>query len=1546
MADPEHDNLPPLPPPLPPTHARSFSSSSSSSAGGSPRPANGAGALSGALPPLKRSDSGASISSTSTSASAASATRRRRNAARSGDAGAYGSLSAFSRGQSPALARTLSSASSASASSSTGSSRPLRDRSALSAAAISAADLDFPRSSSSFSSDSKVASPSPTSSSFHHHHHTTASLGLGGSPSFPAPSAFFSSHSHSRPPPPPPQHQQQLPSPPRTASDSGTLRRAPAPQRVAVPQLQPGQQLDATGPSPTRPERPPRDARRSASTSTTPNLSSSSAFDPIEDASRPTAVSRTSSSGPSAAAAASTLDTDHDLGLGAPVSRSPSLSRSEAGEGGFAHSAVDGADEAERRRERRARRADELREKNQRILDSINGRAPGPLPAAAPSPPPTSANPAAARDVPGLRRSETSSTLRDVGGVGDGGDLGSLSLLSDEPAPTYARLDSGDSASSWLDDTRRAEREFGVQPPRADVDAGFARSRTLGDLARTAAAPSSSPSPSSSRSPFPSAPVSAHQQPRTPSALDRHASLREYAPATAPRASTSLGYSAFHSSGTGSLRSTPRRSEVLLANRDRDRPRDRAAQREPLRAATALGSPEGGAARDAAIERSLRVSASRDALSSFASSGSGSGVGPAPWSVRERVRSDPRRSVSRVDWRRDGTAGAEEDDDEQELGRDVRRHMRAATASPTLAAAVRRPASSLALGREAPSRTHGRDTLVATRRAGQRRGGGSDEELEELEHEEETTPKSGRKRASKESGGSGGAGGTDGRYSRLSGARAGVGRNGFASMSPLSPTSTTSSHVSPPPSSARSDDRLSSVSTEARRERLKGVDVGSEAWMAEFDDLRRRTVRSRASGRSADAASSAHNEPDLERERTIRAINALLAGQGIVATAAALPPSSSSPDEPLSPASSSSTSSPHKRQPSERLRRTSIAASPSSRTLNGIADRAGAESVLGGLINHGLRAAGPTNGTAAGVAEAEQHHRLLFSALEQFEAHFGAADAGGELVSRMDALVTSTTRLNGGLRGLAHSVREAQVAAQLDEDRLGAGADGDLAPFEKSVAALLRASDDQVRCLTEDMVAFARLDRERERRARREGSADAAAGTSRPVSRASTYRSSMGGGGGGGALYSPPKRAATASPFDSLSSGSALVSHAAASSRSPALGLGKKDVLRDPLSPALDGLRSSAATGSARRHTLGFASGGRGGAGAGAYYGAGQDSPTPSSGRRGEGVHGRSPLATQTSRAADGAFDTPSRSASAAGILRRQSLTSSSATAPESLAGLGLPLPGTAGSSTRRGKTSDTTVRPSSPTSVRFPTQDHLPTTRVDTASANTRTSPTQAPPAGPFRAYSDRDQSRALRALELGANLDEEPQRNSFERDVLGADDDDDDEALARELALQLQEATAERDLPDLPAASPAGSPSVPTTSTVAAVVSQYPYAGPVVNIARPNPQQQQQQESPTGMRSKSRLRLSSGGLGAALKNALSRAGGGGGGGSGERERKSSGEGEAAGSPVRGLGMTPSASRSSMASFDRPSSVASTTDERRVERRREVEAVLRQARR
>ncbi|BGP48264.1 hypothetical protein JCM10450v2_004136 [Rhodotorula kratochvilovae] len=1317
---PEQDHLPPLPPPLRPTHSRSFSSSSSSSAGGSPQPSTSQW---GALPSLARRDSAASTSSASTSAGES---RRRRNAARSeGDFASLGNsrLSPPKRGPPPALARTLSAASSSSASSSTGASP--RVRSALSAAAISAADLDFPRSSSGTPAPVPASAdklPSPSASSFHPHPHgTTASLGLGGSPSFPAPSAFFT-----RPHTSHAQQQTQLPSPPRTASDSGTLRLAAPPAAAAQ-----DAELD-----------PPRRRLRA----------------------------RASSAGDA-------LDVDG------------------------ADEEVEGTEDAERRRERRARMADDVRAKNQRILDSINGVPPAPAPA-----------PVA------LRRSDTSSTIRDFAEGGDGS-------LADEQAPAFdRRLSAASSTSSFLDSPPAGD--FGFLARSGDGPRAVPRSRTLGDLDRTRSQRTRS------------------YHPRTPSST-----LAAREPASAPpaaeRASTSLGYSSVRA------RATPRRSDLLLASR----------------AASALGGSGTGAGRDAAIERSLRVSASRDGLASAAAGEGG---------ARERVQSLGRaagRAASRL--RLDLS---DYDDDDGPVPAALRRHTRAATASPTLA--LRRPQSSLALATPPP---------------GSRAGRRADEEEGEGEEEEETTPKSGRKRGSKESGGSGGAAAGEGRYSRLSGARSGTLRNGIPSLSPLS-TTAPGSGAPPPPASARSDDRLSSVSNEARRDRLRGVEVGSEAWMAEFEDIRRRTVRSRASGSSGDASArgGSSGAAEKERDRTIRAINALLAGQGIVASAAA--------DEslPLSPASSSS--SPQKRA-ADRPRRISFAGGGA----NGTPSRVGAESALKGLISQ------------AG-AGAEEHHRLLFSALEQFEAHFASSGGAEDLIARMTALVSSTTRLNAGLRGLAQGVRTAHVATQVDEAR-PSGAASEVGAFEKSVGALLRASDDQVRCLSEDLVAFARTDRERARRTR-EGSAE-----SRPVSRASTYRSSYGGSMAGAALYSPPKRAATSSPFDGAgASGGIVVSHASA--RSPSLAT---EVLRDPLSPALDDLRSSAGmSGVNRRHTLGYASASRGGP-----IGHAQDSPTPLGGSsRRESAHVRSPLAMQ-----GGAFETPSRAGSGAGgIARRQSIASSSAAASD-LAGLGLPLPHASGGSVagaRRSKTSDTTVRPSSPSAIRFPTHsDTRPTTLVDASSASAHTSPTHAPPLAPFRAYSDADQSRALRALEMGANLDEDPHQHHPHTQQHAHE-----EAYGGEMARQPSAVpslrTRNRDLPDLP------------QTMDEAYAAQHAYAPPPVAAPSPAPQ-----ESPSR---KSRMRISSGGLGAALKNALSRGGG--------DRRSMFGSDSAGGSPVRQAtapppppqqqqqGYYPSALALAQAqtlprgagAVERPSSAASSVDAFKAERRQEIEGILRRA--
>ncbi|GAA5829525.1 hypothetical protein JCM3770_006085, partial [Rhodotorula araucariae] len=387
----EHGGLPPLPPPLPPTHSRSVSSSSSSNTGGSPQPSASEW---GALPSLARRDSAASNHSASTSASD---NRRRRNAARGKDSDEWsGSLdhlhrSQLKRGRPPALARTLSTTSSSS--STGGEMHPPHARSALSAAAISAADLDFPRSPSA-TATSATRLPSPSASSFNPHpHHTTASIGLGGSPSFPAPSALFArphtSHAQVRDHAPP---QTQLPSPPRTASDSGTLRVAAPSAHDAKLEINPlGRRLRA----------------------------------------RPSSIG-------------DSLDLDG------------------------ADELEEGTESAERRRERRARMAEDVREKNQRILDSINGVG-------------VAASPGK------LRRSSTNSTIRDFAAEGD--DRGSL---ADEPAPGSIRSPSSKSASRHSLAARPRDLDM-IFLADGDEPRAVPRSRTLGDLDRAARARSYHP---------------------------------------------------------------------------------------------------------------------------------------------------------------------------------------------------------------------------------------------------------------------------------------------------------------------------------------------------------------------------------------------------------------------------------------------------------------------------------------------------------------------------------------------------------------------------------------------------------------------------------------------------------------------------------------------------------------------------------------------------------------------------------------------------------------------------------------------------------------------------------------------------------------------------------------------------------------------------------------------------------------------------------------------------------------------------------------------
>ena len=446
------------------------------------------------------------------------------------------------------------------------------------------------------------------------------------------------------------------------------------------------------------------------------------------------------------------------------------------------------------------------------------------------------------------------------------------------------------------------------------------------------------------------------------------------------------------------------------------------------------------------------------------------------------------------------------------------------------------------------------------------------------------------------------------------------------------------------------------------------------AWLAETErGARHRTSQSRLSGGGGsddeDAASSVvttRTQADVDRDRTVRAINDLLREQGIVAAVASDSFSLASP-------TASSNSSPRKREAATTSHRLAIgrdspAALPPSRSMHSdLSRRSSMLSVAPGRPETALRGLIDRAGPNAG-----EHHTLLLAALDQFDKHFTeAAQREGvstaptspasavafspaiDLVKRTDGLVDSTTRLNTGLRGLLEAIKSDQVEAQLAEDGEPRRS-SPLAHFERSVNALLRISEDQVRSLTEDLVAIIRFDRDRTQSATSGALVD-----NRPTSRASTYRSSLAGSAvrGGESIQSPPRRATTASPYEG-----STVSHA--SVRSPTA---IRQTLRDPLLDEESPSSRSSPQFAFQRHTVGYAGGTPSPRSSLAQMGGG----TPSPAARRKSVHARSPLSDGPA-----AYETPSRVSS----LRRRSaansiVASASYSGPNGLTGLGLPLP-------------------------------------------------------------------------------------------------------------------------------------------------------------------------------------------------------------------------------------------------------------------------------
>ncbi|GAA5897947.1 hypothetical protein JCM6882_005119 [Rhodosporidiobolus microsporus] len=1480
---PDDDLLPPLPPPLPPSHARSFSSSSSSDAG-SPRPAfKGWGATSGTM---RRSDSSSSVNSLGSSrrgsgaglARSGSRTLHGKSASSGSRASSSDSLASPTLARSPGLSRTLS----ASSSRSTGT--PSRAMSRTN----SGGGGTVPRSPSLSSTTSQrtrashlLAKTSPSLSSHSRFASSPggslAAVGLRATP--PVSPSLADDHGLRNFA----KGLGQLPSPPHTASDAGSTAGSGRFNTVRSNGTDLTTATNSSGESPTKPQRPPKsEARRGSLQATTPprvrvaqqqvptigRTSPTVAGSPAPLA-RPAAAEDDELESPltsprrraplqrdtfaeekeeangSAEFEASTTPTGENGLVGEPKRRL----RARTGSNGASEVLGGGGEEAERRRERRSKNAS-LLEKNQKILDSINSQL---SPSSSTSSLPALADESPPQRFSTIRRSSTSSTIREM--VESQAQVPAHASPHERVADWQHENDRHrTSGSAALDRTLRSAAsvdEFGAVQDEGSIR----RSQTVGNIAagdgRASAAARDSPLRSRTQgyrsSSRISRPFDEDNEDDLPPARAM-TSMSNYPSTMDERRSPAFAGGVRRSDLVGSERTRAASAFGNTAERDRDFAAGmrRLASRELLRsAATGVGRErsQSEALPDPPTATQAQAQASHTPAGSLRNRPglpreflSGGGGSPSP-STRTPTRSSPRpdldldldlsvRSPASPQF-----ASASSPLSSRERFQSPRISSPLSTPDPTSSSRSSFSSSNNNTPRENRrqySRSEGLDSvtglpphegerpsLVRAKKTSSGSGGSGEKmtpgrryaEPRERERRAESISEVGEERA----------------YSRLS--REGR-ANGYRSVENGS-----NGTLSPPPStSSRYSDNA--VDLQARKERLRSVEVGSEAWVAEVEEIRRR-ARSRQSGSSGgDARSSldlgiAASRAERERDRTIRAINEVLAGQGIVATIAA---------DPTSPTASSTTSSPRKRQSfagfdggSSRPRRISFAdgthqdspSAPGSTLLSrtsSTGSRAGAESSLRGRIND---------------ASIGEHHKLLLSAFDRFDQHFSSGGQGDlpesrDLVKRMEALINSTTKLNLGLRDLVGAVKDEQVKAQLDEEQRAPTIS--ISHFEKSINSLLRSSDDQVRNLTEDLIAFTRVERERDRLRR-----DDAFVSSRPVSRASAYASPS-------ALHSPPKRSATSSPYEGASV-------SLASARSPTL---PREVLRNPLIDPDDS--------ASRRHTLSYA------AGRSPFpSNNGSASPTPA-GRRQSG-HVRSPLADETS-----AFETPSR---------RQTSSSLSGGI-----GLGLPLPPRPMSTTtpRRSKGSDgSTVRASSPvhsSTIRFPTSAAPEAvTQIDSTPAISNSSPTRSArvvPPREYRTYSEADRQTLEAALEMGANLDERDAHDAYDAAPLSAR-----EALSR---------------------SRSNSPEVELTS--ASVVTA----------------------SGGGRRPKTRL--STGAIGSALKGVL-------------RARRGTNEDPLPAEPVFVQAQAQAqGSASPRSSFD--SAASSSPEERRTERRREVENILR----
>ena len=244
---------------------------------------------------------------------------------------------------------------------------------------------------------------------------------------------------------------------------------------------------------------------------------------------------------------------------------------------------------------------------------------------------------------------------------------------------------------------------------------------------------------------------------------------------------------------------------------------------------------------------------------------------------------------------------------------------------------------------------------------------------------------------------------------------------------------------------------------------------------------RARDTRSSASMYSVESNETRSNRPGgglyfspgSDRDQTLRAINDLLRDQGLVASSITDPRQQPGfPQTAPSKLSSHPSTNYSPTDPNRARRRASIS------------DSIAESSASHYTSPHRTRTAGTYTPTLRSASRAEsirpttslayaststEHHSLLYQALESYRAKDSSSPESDLFVK----LVNSTTKMNASIRKMVAVSLEANIESQLDERYISSTV------VERGLKTVLRSSDDQVRSLTEALISFARVERER-----------------------------------------------------------------------------------------------------------------------------------------------------------------------------------------------------------------------------------------------------------------------------------------------------------------------------------------------------------------------------------------------------------------------------------------------------------------------------------